>query len=121
MLILLATGAFHPTITDPNLGMEVLNRFARDWRDPTPNEGYHHLLSLTPSDQDSMEYTEEVVTNIIDRVKAMPRNDAALNWQRSYRHYYRPYNNKGYNNRRGYYDHPRGSRGGRHYSRWRGQ
>ncbi|KAJ8585991.1 hypothetical protein M405DRAFT_744341 [Rhizopogon salebrosus TDB-379] len=59
----------HPTIKDPQQGQSILARFASDFRFPRPDEGYDHIIYLTPSDHPQPEYTHEDIGLILRRLQ----------------------------------------------------
>lgn len=59
----------HPTIKDPQQGQSILARFASDFRFPRPDEGYDHIIYLTPSDHPRPEYTREDIGLILQRLQ----------------------------------------------------
>ncbi|OAX39802.1 hypothetical protein K503DRAFT_715723 [Rhizopogon vinicolor AM-OR11-026] len=60
----------HPTIKDPQQGQSILATFASDFQFPQPNEGYGHIIYLTPSDHPRPEYTREDISLILQRLQA---------------------------------------------------
>jgi len=60
---------FHPTITSPEQGLSILNRFANDFRYPSADEGYQRLIGLTPSDHPSPMYTPAQIISILQRLQ----------------------------------------------------
>jgi len=50
----------------------VLSRFAADFRQPTPDEGYQRILYVGPSDQLSSIYSKSDVAVILHRVQDSP-------------------------------------------------
>jgi len=50
----------------------VLSRFAADFRQPTPDEGYQQILYVKPSDQLSSIYSRSDVAVILHRVQDSP-------------------------------------------------
>ncbi|KAI0654876.1 AAA domain-containing protein [Cubamyces menziesii] len=62
----------HPTITSPEQGMQVLQRFQSQYRPPAPYEGYTRILSLGPSDCSDSGYTEADVRGIMRRLRESP-------------------------------------------------
>ncbi|KAI0336603.1 P-loop containing nucleoside triphosphate hydrolase protein [Cubamyces sp. BRFM 1775] len=62
----------HPTITNPEQGMQVLQRFRSQYRPPAPYEGYTRILSLGPSDCPDSAYTEADVRGIMRRLRESP-------------------------------------------------
>ena len=71
-------GTGHPTITSPELGLQVLQRFRSQYRPPAPHEGYTRLLSLKPSDLPDPEYSEAVVRDVMQRLQDSPEVVAPL-------------------------------------------
>ena len=65
--VFLGTG--HPTITNPELGLEVLQRFRHQYREPQLHEGYTRILRVTPSDFSSDECSEADVQNVMQRLQ----------------------------------------------------
>lgn len=65
----LALGTGHPTITDPETGLQVLQRFRSQYREPLPHEGYTRISRITPSDLPNDECTEEDVRNVMRRLQ----------------------------------------------------
>lgn len=76
-------GTSHPTITDPQLGLAILQKFASDFQLPSPGEGYDHILYLRPEDHPRPEYTRDDVLSILKRLKASTRVSEAGVTQRS--------------------------------------
>ncbi|KAI1789450.1 AAA domain-containing protein [Ganoderma leucocontextum] len=63
----------HPTITTPELGLEVLERFQSLFRPPLPHEGYSRILYLKPADlPQAPELSAQEVQGILRRLKATP-------------------------------------------------
>ncbi|KAI0371406.1 P-loop containing nucleoside triphosphate hydrolase protein [Pilatotrama ljubarskyi] len=62
----------HPTITSPELGMQVLQRFRSQYRPPSPHEGYTRVLYLKPSDCPDSGYSEADVRAILQRLRESP-------------------------------------------------
>ncbi|KAI8971271.1 AAA domain-containing protein [Trametes punicea] len=62
----------HPTITSPELGLQVLQRFRSQYRSPSPNEGYTRILHLGPSDCPDKGYSEADVREIMLRLRDSP-------------------------------------------------
>ncbi|KAI0634719.1 P-loop containing nucleoside triphosphate hydrolase protein [Trametes polyzona] len=62
----------HPTITSPELGLQVLQRFRSQYRPPAPHEGYTRILYLTPSDCPDSGYTEADVWEVMRRLRESP-------------------------------------------------
>ncbi|KAI6000988.1 AAA domain-containing protein [Pisolithus orientalis] len=60
----------HPTINDAQQGLVILARFASQFRPPSPDEDYDHILYLKPSDLPSPEYTRDVILSILSRLRA---------------------------------------------------
>lgn len=67
-------GTSHPTITSPEQGLEVLQRFVSQYRPPQAHEGFDQLLSLPVADQpaDGV-YSKADVENIVVRLQQSPR------------------------------------------------
>ncbi|KIK61564.1 hypothetical protein GYMLUDRAFT_42564 [Collybiopsis luxurians FD-317 M1] len=61
----------HPTIHSPEQGLQILSRFASDYRPPTTDEGFHRIISLHPSDT-SLNYSSADVLSILERVRSSP-------------------------------------------------
>ncbi|KAF7309624.1 hypothetical protein MIND_00333400 [Mycena indigotica] len=64
-------GFDHPTIPDPVDALDILERFASQYRAPSPEEGYHRILSLTPSEQ-ATTYSREYVASTLTRIRDAP-------------------------------------------------
>ncbi|RPD55552.1 P-loop containing nucleoside triphosphate hydrolase protein [Lentinus tigrinus ALCF2SS1-7] len=73
-----AERAGHPTITSPELGLQVLQRFRSQYRPPAPHEGYTRILHLKPSDLPDPEYSEAVVRDVMRRLQDTPEVVASL-------------------------------------------
>ncbi|TFK89245.1 P-loop containing nucleoside triphosphate hydrolase protein [Polyporus arcularius HHB13444] len=83
----------HPTITSPELGLQVLQRFRSQYRPPAPHEGYTRILYLKPSDLPDPECSEDVVRDVMRRLQdtpevlASPPPPPIAGQYRSYREY----------------------------------
>ncbi|KAI0360335.1 P-loop containing nucleoside triphosphate hydrolase protein [Trametes cingulata] len=62
----------HPTITSPELGMQVLQRFQLQYRPLAPHEGHTRILYLKPSDCPDSGYSEADVRAILQRLRESP-------------------------------------------------
>ncbi|KAI0824903.1 P-loop containing nucleoside triphosphate hydrolase protein [Trametes gibbosa] len=62
----------HPTITSPELGLQVLQRFRSQYRPPAPHEGYTRILYLRPADCPDSGYTEGDVREVMRRLRESP-------------------------------------------------
>ncbi|RDX46194.1 P-loop containing nucleoside triphosphate hydrolase protein [Lentinus brumalis] len=62
----------HPTITNPELGLQVLQRFRSQYRPPASHEGYTRILYLKPSDLPDPECSEEMVRDVMRRLQDTP-------------------------------------------------
>ncbi|KAF8884988.1 P-loop containing nucleoside triphosphate hydrolase protein, partial [Infundibulicybe gibba] len=62
----------HPTIKTPERGLEVLSRFAADFRPPAAHEGYDRIISIAPSDHTSPVYLHPEIAAILRRVRDSP-------------------------------------------------
>ncbi|KAI9061613.1 P-loop containing nucleoside triphosphate hydrolase protein [Trametes sanguinea] len=62
----------HPTITSPELGMQVLQRFQSQYRPPAPHEGHARILYLKPSDCPDNRYSEADVREVLRRLRESP-------------------------------------------------
>ncbi|KAI0690989.1 AAA domain-containing protein [Cerioporus squamosus] len=96
----------HPTITSPELGLQVLQRFRLQYRPPAPHEGYTRILYLKPSDLPDPEYSEEVVRDVMRRLQDTPEVVASppAGQHRSYRDYrggFRGFEPRGHSTYRG--------------------
>lgn len=60
----------HPTINDAQQGLAILARFASQFRPPSHDEDYDHILYLKPSDLPSPEYTRDDISSILSRLRA---------------------------------------------------
>ncbi|PIL27854.1 hypothetical protein GSI_11008 [Ganoderma sinense ZZ0214-1] len=66
-------GTGHPTITTPELGLEVLENFQSLFRPPVPHEGYSRILYLKPADlPPTPELSAEDVQGILRCLQATP-------------------------------------------------
>ncbi|KAI0674647.1 AAA domain-containing protein [Trametes maxima] len=59
----------HPTITSPELGIQVLERFRSQYRPPAPHEGYTRILRLRPADCPDSGYSEADVRHVMRRLR----------------------------------------------------
>lgn len=59
-------GTNHPTITDPELGLSVLERFATEYRAPCAEEGFDRIIKLRP--HPTGEYTRDEVVAVLDDI-----------------------------------------------------
>ncbi|KAI0060940.1 P-loop containing nucleoside triphosphate hydrolase protein [Artomyces pyxidatus] len=73
----LQTRRHHPTIKDAETGLRVLSRFASTCEPPAPREGYHRIVTITPAQQPSADYTRADVLAIVHRVRDSPQVDSA--------------------------------------------
>lgn len=64
----LALGTSHPTIKSVEQGLYVLSRFAADFEEPIPQEGYDRIISLKPADHLSPVYSRSEVAAILQRL-----------------------------------------------------
>ncbi|KIP08783.1 hypothetical protein PHLGIDRAFT_103760 [Phlebiopsis gigantea 11061_1 CR5-6] len=64
----------HPTITSPEQGLDVLQRFVSQYRSPQAHEGFDQMLFLPVTDQptDGV-YSRTDVENIITRLQQSPK------------------------------------------------
>ncbi|KAI0747161.1 AAA domain-containing protein [Daedaleopsis nitida] len=62
----------HPTITNPEQGLQVLQRFRSQYREPLPHEGYKRILRVTPSDFPDIVVGADVVRDIMRRLQESP-------------------------------------------------
>ncbi|OSD02627.1 P-loop containing nucleoside triphosphate hydrolase protein [Trametes coccinea BRFM310] len=62
----------HPTITSPELGMQVLQRFQSQYRPPASHEGHTRILYLKPSDCPDNGYSEADVREVLRRLRESP-------------------------------------------------
>ncbi|TBU38625.1 AAA domain-containing protein [Dichomitus squalens] len=63
----------HPTITTPELGLQVLERFKLLYRSPSPHEGYSRILYLKPDDlPPPSELTAKDVRDTMRRLRNAP-------------------------------------------------
>ncbi|KAI0646648.1 AAA domain-containing protein [Trametes meyenii] len=60
--------AGHPTITSPELGIQVLKRFQSQYQPPMPHEGYTRILHLKPADCPDSGYSEADVREVMRRL-----------------------------------------------------
>ena len=60
------TGRNHPTITDPELGLSILERFSADYCAPTGEEGFDRIMMLRP--HPTGEYTRDEVAAILNDI-----------------------------------------------------
>ncbi|KAH9849025.1 P-loop containing nucleoside triphosphate hydrolase protein [Lenzites betulinus] len=65
-------GTGHPTITTPELGLEVLQRFRHQYRPPASHEGYTRILYLKPADCPDSGYSEEDVRDVMRKLRESP-------------------------------------------------
>jgi len=65
----LLTRQNHPTITDPNHGITILERFRAEFEPPSVLEGYDRMLILKASEHSSTEYSSSELSAIIDRLR----------------------------------------------------
>lgn len=66
----LMTRTDHPTITSPELGLEVLSRFAREFQPPTEGEGFDRILFLQPNPSGT--YTRDDLLAVLNSIRASP-------------------------------------------------
>ncbi|KAH7913075.1 P-loop containing nucleoside triphosphate hydrolase protein [Hygrophoropsis aurantiaca] len=66
----LIAGTSHPTITDAQQGLTILQRFASDFQYPSPDEGYDRIIYLRPSDHPHPEYTLADISSILERLRS---------------------------------------------------
>ncbi|KAF8972654.1 P-loop containing nucleoside triphosphate hydrolase protein, partial [Flammula alnicola] len=59
----------HPTIKSPEQGLSVLSRFAADFQNPAPHEGFDRIIHVKPSDHPSPVYSRSDVAAILHRVQ----------------------------------------------------
>ncbi|KAF5373333.1 hypothetical protein D9615_007444 [Tricholomella constricta] len=64
----LRTRTSHPTIKNAEQGLYVLSRFAADFEQPAPHEGYDRIISLKPIDHTSSVYSRSDIAAILRRV-----------------------------------------------------
>src|SRR6266568_8403154 len=64
--IFLKTGQNHLTITNAEQGLNVLSRFATDFKHPSPHEGYHRILYVKPEDT-RLNYSRPDIASILQR------------------------------------------------------
>ena len=62
-------GRNHPTITDAQQGLMVLDRFRSQFEAPTSLEGYDRIMTLTASDFPSPQHTLVETSAIIERLR----------------------------------------------------
>ncbi|KAI0343127.1 hypothetical protein BDW22DRAFT_1310616, partial [Trametopsis cervina] len=67
----LLTRSNHPTITSPELGLEVLQRFRSQYQPPRSYEGYDREIKLGIAEQQSS-YSADEVRGIILRLQTSP-------------------------------------------------
>lgn len=67
-----SAGTGHPTITSPEQGLQVLQRFRTQFRPPAPHEGHTRILRLTPSDCPDSGYSEAEVREVMRRLRESP-------------------------------------------------
>ncbi|KAH8832403.1 P-loop containing nucleoside triphosphate hydrolase protein [Flagelloscypha sp. PMI_526] len=66
----------HPTIHTPEKGLEVLTRFAHQFRHPQPYEGYDRIQTLTLEDQpENGSWNLEELEEILQRLRDSPQID----------------------------------------------
>ncbi|KAF9462951.1 P-loop containing nucleoside triphosphate hydrolase protein [Collybia nuda] len=113
----LQTRTFHPTIKNPEQGTSVLSRFAADFEQPSPHEGYDRVISLKHTDHLSPVYSRSDIAAILrrvydsfpDRFTPIDNNPQSFREGRSFRgnsiwgHSFR--NNPGSSNNRGSQNH----------------
>lgn len=138
LLTAAASGTSHPTITSPELGISVLQRFSSQYRPPGAWEGFDQMLTLRIDDQPSNGYSQTDVSNILTHLRQAPRISPSLwrpvdtqggggrgvhrggygnGYQRSYsRGRYAP---RGYGQRGGYYPEGRDSQSSPQQHSWR--
>ncbi|KAL4063142.1 P-loop containing nucleoside triphosphate hydrolase protein [Scleroderma citrinum] len=60
----------HPTISNAQEGIPILAKFASDFKLPSPDEGYDHIIYLKASDYPSPNYTRDEILSLLSRLKA---------------------------------------------------
>ena len=66
----LPIGTNHPTITTPQLGLSVLERFSSEYTPPTAEEGFDRIKTISPHPTPS--YTREEIQAILDSIRDSP-------------------------------------------------
>ncbi|GAA5942012.1 hypothetical protein JCM3775_004314 [Rhodotorula graminis] len=66
----------HPTIDNPRLAVDLLDKFSGLWEEPRLDEGYDHLLTL-PSLPPASSITPALILSLLASLAATPRNPNA--------------------------------------------